>query len=216
MTDLFNDPSLTLNGILKPEAVRKLGEELMPNFREMVKPQGMMLTVPVIRPESPCLPLDLHMSPKRTSPEVNQVPISSLPQPQLTLHDSTMYQHQQHNTKEDQEEAFCFSLTPQQLQDRAQEYLMYSKPGSKRKLKVPVRIPDGVGMEYVSDREVLLGYYNDMMLQKEASPCKQTRHSVSESSTAGGLVAEETRNPETCKDSYDEFLSSISCRVKIF
>lgn len=195
MTDLLNDPSLTLNGLLKPETVRKLGEELLPNFTEMVRSQGAMLSLPVIRPESPCLPLDLHMSPKRSSSEVNQESIPSSQQP----HDSTISQDRQHDTEQDQEEVGYFSLTPQQLKDRAQEFLMYSKSGSKRKLKIPVCVPDDMGMECVSDREVLLGYYKEMMLQKEGSPCKQTRHSVSESSTAGGLVAEETRNPETCK-----------------
>ncbi|XP_061173733.1 zinc finger protein 62 homolog isoform X1 [Saccostrea echinata] len=199
MTDMFSDPSLTLNGLLKPDTVWKLGQKLLPNFTQMASPLEMPPLLPVIRPKSPCLPLDLHMSPKRTPPDEPKTPYDVSQGTQMMTQDLSINREIQHSSTEDQEKVDHFSLTPLQLKERAQEFLLQSKGGAKRKLTVPVRMPDDIGMECISDREVLLDYYKEMLLQRETSPCKQMRTppATSESSTAGGLVAEETRKPET-------------------
>ncbi|XP_078316285.1 uncharacterized protein LOC111128579 isoform X2 [Crassostrea virginica] len=212
MTDFFNDPSLTLNGLFKPETVRRLGERLLPTFSEMVQPS---VTLPLIRPESPCLPLDLHMSPKRNPPEDDSVCNTDAAQglqPNLQPHSAglpgstTPNKNLQQNSEEDQEGEALFSLSPQQLNERAQEFLRNSRFGSKRKLSIPIRMPENMEMEDVtdekmgdvSDREVLLGYYQEMLVQKQTKPqCTQSRASISDSNTVVELVAEETRKPET-------------------
>lgn len=224
MTDFFNDPSLTLNGLFKPETVRRLGERLLPTFSEMVQPS---VTLPLIRPESPCLPLDLHMSPKRNPPEDDSVFNTDAAQglqPNLQPHSAglpgstTPNKNLQQNSEEDQEGEALFSLSPQQLNERAQEFLRNSRFGSKRKLSIPIRMPENMEMEDVtdekmgdvSDREVLLGYYQEMLVQKQTKPqCTQSRASISDSNTVVELVAEETRKPETCKFDFMIFPPNI-------
>lgn len=217
MNDFFTDSSLTLNGLFKPETVQKLGRELLPPFSEVMRPKE--LPSPLTRPESPCYPLDLHMSPKRNplddsiSPEPAQKKQTHTEDQGQTFSD----QNSMKNSQDDQEGIGCFSLTPQQLKERAREFLRFSELGSKRKLSLPVYLPEQMGMDVgvsermlgnsdrmlgnVSDREVLQGYYKEMLVQKDVEPqCKQARAALSNStSTAGQLVEEETRKPESCE-----------------
>lgn len=217
MNDFFTDSSLTLNGLFKPDTVRKFGRELLPSFSEVMRP--MEKPFPFTRPESPCSPLDLHMSPKRNPPDDSITPEPAQKRQTHTDdqgHQTCSDQNSMKNSKGDQDGMDRFSLTPQQLEERAQEFLRFSEFGSKRKLfHIPVYLPEQMGMNVsvsermmgnsdrmlgnVSDREVLQGYYKEMLIQKDTEPqCKQARvAALSNSTTAGQLVEEETRKPES-------------------
>lgn len=219
MNDFFTDSSLTLNGLFKPETVRKFGRELLPSFSEVMRP--MEKPFPFTRPESPCAPLDLHMSPKRNPPDDLITPEPAQKKQTHTDdqgHQTCSDQNSMKNSKGDQDGMDRFSLTPQQLEERAQEFLRFSEFGSKRKLfHIPVYLPEQMGMNVsvsermmgnsdrmlgnVSDREVLQGYYKEMLIQKDTEPqCKHARvAALSNSTTAGQLVEEETRKPESCE-----------------
>lgn len=194
--------------MFKPETVRKLGSELLPSLSVSAGPREVHL--PLTRPESPCLPLDLHMSPKRNPPDNPPVfPEAALNGQSQTVEKGQVCSDQtlMKNSNEDQDDLGCFSLTPQQLKERAQEFLRYCELGSKRKLSLPVNVPEQIGMGVdvpermlgsVSDREVLQGYYKEMLVQKGMEPqCKQSRTALSNSTMAGQLVEEETRKPES-------------------
>lgn len=69
--------------------------------------------------------------------------------------------------------------------------------------------------EAVSDREVLLKYYNELLSQNKNSSCKRRKVSTEESDSTGNhsLILTEIRNTESCESSIYQLNESLICVV---